>query len=79
MVNRRAASGAPFNAAEAVTAAEAVRAYTYGSAYASKAEHLKGSVTPGKLADLVVVSEGPDRGQSRPHRGPGSPRHHRRR
>ena len=59
MVNRRAASGAPFNAAEAVTAAEAVRAYTYGSAYASKAEHVKGSVTPGKLADLVVVSEDP--------------------
>src|SRR6516165_3547042 len=59
MVNRRAASGAPFNAAEAVTAAEAVRAYTYGSAYASKAEHVKGSVTPGKRADLVVVSEDP--------------------
>jgi predicted amidohydrolase YtcJ len=59
MVNRRAASGAPFNAAEAVTAEEAVRAYTYGSAYASKAEHVKGTITPGKLADFVVLSEDP--------------------
>jgi hypothetical protein len=59
MVNRRSASGAPFNAAEAVTAAEALRAYTWGSAYASKAEHAKGSVEVGKLADFTVLSEDP--------------------
>jgi predicted amidohydrolase YtcJ len=59
MVNRRTASGAPFNAAEAVTAAEALRAYTWGSAYASKAEHAKGSVGAGKLADFTVLSEDP--------------------
>ena len=59
MVNRRAASGAPFNAGEAVTAAQALRAYTYGSAYASRQERVKGSITPGKLADLVVLSEDP--------------------
>ncbi len=59
MVNRRTASGAPFNAAEAVTAAQALRAYTYGSAYASKAEHVKGTITPGKLADFVVLAEDP--------------------
>jgi predicted amidohydrolase YtcJ len=59
MVSRRAASGAPFNAAEAITVAQALRAYTYGSAYASKAEHVKGSIEPGKLADLVVLSEDP--------------------
>jgi predicted amidohydrolase YtcJ len=59
MVNRRTASGAPFNAAEAVTAREALRAYTYGSAYASKQEHRKGSIEPGKLADLTVLSEDP--------------------
>jgi hypothetical protein len=59
MVNRRTASGAPFNAGEAVSAEEALRAYTWGSAYASKAEHVKGSIMPGKLADLTVLSEDP--------------------
>ena len=59
MVNRRTGSGAPYNAGEAVTVEEALRAYTYGSAYASKAEHLKGTIEPGKLADFVVLSEDP--------------------
>lgn len=34
---------------------EAIRAYTVGSAYAEFAEHVKGSLTPGKLADLVML------------------------
>lgn len=59
MVNRRTDTGAPFNDAEAVTAAEALRAYTWGSAYASRQEHIKGSITPGKLADFTVLSEDP--------------------
>jgi len=59
MVSRRTASGAPFNPAEAVTALQALTAYTAGSAYASHQEHAKGSVTPGKLADLTVLSEDP--------------------
>jgi predicted amidohydrolase YtcJ len=59
MVNRRTASGAPFNAGEAITAEEALRAYTWGSAYASKAENVKGSVEVGKLADFTVLSEDP--------------------
>jgi predicted amidohydrolase YtcJ len=59
MVNRRTASGAPFNAAEAITPAEALRAYTWGSAYASKQERAKGSISPGKLADFTVLSEDP--------------------
>jgi predicted amidohydrolase YtcJ len=59
MVNRRTATGAPFNDAEAITPAEALRAYTWGSAYAAKQEHTKGSITPGKLADFAVLSEDP--------------------
>lgn len=39
-----------------ITVAEAVRAYTMGSAYASSDEKLKGSIDVGKLADLVVLS-----------------------
>jgi predicted amidohydrolase YtcJ len=35
---------------------EAVRAYTAGAAYASGEEALKGTLAPGKLADLVVLS-----------------------
>jgi predicted amidohydrolase YtcJ len=40
-----------------ITVAEAIRAYTMGSAYASFDEKLKGSIEPGKLADMVVVSD----------------------
>jgi predicted amidohydrolase YtcJ len=40
-----------------ITVAEAVHAYTVGSAYASMEERMKGSLEPGKLADLAVLSE----------------------
>jgi hypothetical protein len=39
-----------------ITVAEAMRAYTLGSAYASFDEKLKGSIEVGKLADLAVLS-----------------------
>ncbi|MGH9795317.1 MAG: amidohydrolase [Candidatus Acidiferrales bacterium] len=38
-----------------ITLAEAIEAYTMGSAYAEGAEEWKGSLTPGKLADIVVL------------------------
>jgi hypothetical protein len=59
MVNRRTASGAPYNPGEAITPEQALCAYTRGSAYASRAEHTKGTIAPGRLADLVVLSEDP--------------------
>lgn len=34
---------------------EAIRAFTMGSAYAEFQDHVKGSLTPGKLADLVLL------------------------
>jgi predicted amidohydrolase YtcJ len=40
-----------------ITVAEAVRAYTYGSAYASFDEQVKGTLEVNKLADLVVLSD----------------------
>ncbi|MBV9301939.1 MAG: amidohydrolase family protein, partial [Acidobacteriaceae bacterium] len=40
-----------------ITVEEAVRAYTMGSAYASFDEKIKGSIEPGKLADLAVLSD----------------------
>jgi predicted amidohydrolase YtcJ len=40
-----------------ITVAQAVHAYTIGSAYAEHQEQLKGSIEPGKLADLVVLSD----------------------
>jgi len=40
-----------------ITVEEAVKAYTIGSAYAEFQETKKGSITPGKLADLVILSK----------------------
>ncbi len=39
-----------------ISVEETVRAYTVGSAYAEFQEQVKGSITPGKLADLVILS-----------------------
>ncbi|HEY7063399.1 MAG TPA: amidohydrolase [Chloroflexota bacterium] len=43
----------------AITPAQALWMYTYGSAWCGLEEHRKGSLTPGKLADLVVLSDDP--------------------
>jgi predicted amidohydrolase YtcJ len=40
-----------------VSIQEAVAAYTMGAAYAEFQEHEKGSIEPGKLADLVLLSQ----------------------
>ncbi|HEX9917661.1 MAG TPA: amidohydrolase family protein, partial [Pyrinomonadaceae bacterium] len=40
-----------------ITVEESVRAYTAGSAYAEFAEQSKGTLAPGKLADLVILSQ----------------------
>jgi predicted amidohydrolase YtcJ len=60
-VTRRRADGSPDPAgwygAQRLTVDEAVYAYTVGCAYASGEEAIKGSLAPGKLADLVVLSQ----------------------
>ncbi len=40
-----------------LTVKEAIEAYTLGSAYAEFQENEKGSITPGKLADMVLLSD----------------------
>jgi predicted amidohydrolase YtcJ len=42
---------------EKITLPEAIEAYTMGSAFAEFQERDKGSVTPGKLADMVIMSD----------------------
>lgn len=42
---------------EKLTVEEAVRCYTLSNAYAAFEEHEKGTLEPGKLADMVVLSE----------------------
>jgi predicted amidohydrolase YtcJ len=59
MVNRLTDSGAEFAPGEALRPDEAIRAYTWGSAYASKQEGSRGSMVPGHLADLAVLSDDP--------------------
>ncbi len=44
---------------QALTIAQALWAYTMGAAYAGGQEARQGSITPGKLADLVVLAEDP--------------------
>ena len=44
---------------EKLTIHQALYALTMGAAYASYEENLKGSIEPGKLADLTVLSENP--------------------
>ena len=56
--NRKGTAG-PLNADERLTPFEAIYCYTMGSAYAEFMEDAKGSVTPGKLADLTVLDRDP--------------------
>jgi predicted amidohydrolase YtcJ len=56
-VTRRTASGDVFYAEQRMTRAEALRSYTLNNAYAAFEENAKGSITPGKLADIVVLSK----------------------
>ena len=42
---------------EKITLPEAIKAYTMDAAFAEFQESEKGSITPGKLADMVMVSD----------------------
>ncbi|MBT2597895.1 amidohydrolase [Arthrobacter sp. ISL-72] len=57
MVNRRTSSGTLLGPDERLTVEEAVRAYTFGSAYAVGQERDKGQLRVGQLADFVALSD----------------------
>ena len=59
-VDRRTSTGKIFgNPDERLTALQALAAYTTGAAAATGTSHLKGALSPGKLADFAVLSGSP--------------------
>ena len=57
MVSRVTKDGTVFVPEQRLTRAEALKAYTLNNAYAGFMERELGSITPGKYADLVVLSK----------------------
>ena len=56
-VTRKGMSGRVFGADEAISIEEAIAGYTIKGAYLGFEEDIKGSLEPGKLADMVVLSD----------------------
>jgi predicted amidohydrolase YtcJ len=56
-VTRRAADGKVFYGDQRMSRLEALRSYTLNNAYAAFEEDLKGSISPGKLADITVLTK----------------------
>jgi predicted amidohydrolase YtcJ len=55
-VSRRMADGEVFFPEQRMSRLEALQSYTINNAYAAFEEDIKGSLTAGKLADIVVLS-----------------------
>jgi predicted amidohydrolase YtcJ len=56
-VTRKLPSGATFFPEQKMTREQALKSYTVNAAYAAFEEKIKGSLTPGKLADITVLSQ----------------------
>jgi predicted amidohydrolase YtcJ len=56
-VSRRLADGSVFFPEQRMSRMEALRSYTINGAYAAFEEDIKGTLTPGKLADITVLSK----------------------
>jgi predicted amidohydrolase YtcJ len=54
---RRGMSGAVYGPEERLELGDAIRRYTRAGPYLTREEPIKGSLEPGKLADIVVLSE----------------------
>jgi predicted amidohydrolase YtcJ len=59
MVTRTGWNGEVWGANQRITVDEALRVNTINGAYATREEAIKGSITPAKLADFVVLGEDP--------------------
>ena len=56
LVTRKQKNGQVFYGDQKMTREEALKAYTYNGAYAAFEEQSRGSLAPGKLADIIVLS-----------------------
>ena len=56
-ITRRLPDGTQFYPGQCMTREQALRSYTINNAYAAFEEDIKGSLTPGKLADITVLSK----------------------
>ncbi len=56
-VTRQTYFGNKFLPEEAITVEEALRMWTVNGAYSGGEEDIKGSIEPGKLADMIVISD----------------------
>jgi predicted amidohydrolase YtcJ len=52
-------SGAVFGADERVSVLDALRMYTRNGAFITREESIKGTLEPGRLADIIVFSDNP--------------------
>jgi predicted amidohydrolase YtcJ len=59
MVMRKGWNGETWGANQRISVDEALRVLTINGAYASREEAIKGSITPGKLADFVMLADDP--------------------
>jgi predicted amidohydrolase YtcJ len=59
MVTRKGWDGKTWGENQRITVEQAIQVNTMNGAYASHEEAIKGSITPGKLADFVVLAEDP--------------------
>ncbi|MFM7785359.1 MAG: amidohydrolase, partial [Gammaproteobacteria bacterium] len=59
LVTRKDRAGSVWGPSQRISIEEALRVCTVHGAYASFEEHLKGTLTPGKLADCVLLAEDP--------------------
>ena len=59
MVTRKDSQGRVWGPSQRISVSEALRICTVNGAFASFEERIKGSLTPGKLADITIIEKDP--------------------